>query len=158
MRRKAAALDEDSHVALGPSLYSADRMLIPSVIAVSSLHGSRWLDTHSLATWSDTVSSLLDFCLSEVRMVGDPGDSETQESLLVLSLGKPLLSLSWRLGPCLLQTLIRNLRSSVGPSPQIIITLVFPRRTEIDQIVIIFWGWGAPSPMCSLQWYQCACF
>ena len=66
-------LDEDSHVALGPSLYNADRMLIPSVIAVSSLS---------------------DFCLSEVHMVGDPGDSETQESLLVLSLGKPLLSLS----------------------------------------------------------------
>ena len=73
MRRKATVLDEDSHVALGPSLYSADRMLIPSVIAVSSLS---------------------DFCLSEVHMVGDPGDSETQESLLVLSLGVPLLSSS----------------------------------------------------------------
>ena len=66
MRRKATVLDEDSHVALGPSLYSADRMLIPSVIAVSSLS---------------------DFCLSEVHMVGDPGESGKAASLLVLKAG-----------------------------------------------------------------------
>lgn len=96
MRRKATALDEDSHVALGPSLYSADRMLIPFMIAVSSFHGRRlnWTPIASQHKGSYPVSSLSDFCFSEEHMVGDPGDSETQESLLVLSLGKLLLSLS----------------------------------------------------------------
>lgn len=37
MRRKATALDEDSHVALGPSLYSANGMLTPFMIAVQFL-------------------------------------------------------------------------------------------------------------------------
>ena len=75
MRRKATVLDEDSHVALGPSLYSADRMLIPSVIAVSSLS---------------------DFCLSTYgwgsRGLGDTRKSTGIESgkaasLLVLKAG-----------------------------------------------------------------------
>lgn len=93
---KATGLDEDSYLTLGPSSYSTDRMLILVMIAVSSLHESRlnWTPTTSQHKGSYVVSSLSDFCLSEVHMVGDTGDSETQESLLVLSLGKTLLSLS----------------------------------------------------------------